>query len=685
MNRLFTIILFFSAFQSLSAQDTDTTRVLHEVVIQAYQYDRPLSEIPASVGFAGQKELERFNNTSILPVVNAIPGVRMEERSPGSYRLSLRGSSLRSPFGVRNVKVYWNDLPFTDPGGNTYLNSLDFSSIQSLEVIKGPGSSLYGAGTGGVLLLRNAPKAGSGFEASTLAGSFGLFRYLLNAHTRSEQSGVSVQYTHQQSDGYREQTAMERKAIQIQADFGTPEESLLSANILYSDLLYETPGALTKAQFLENPEQARPRGGPNAGAVEQKATVYNKTFYAGFNHDYHWDKQWSTRTGVYGSFTDFDNPTIRNYERRVEHSFGGRTSTQYQFGKGKLNFGAEYQYGFSPVKVYDNNQGQSGALQTDDEITTKTWFVFSQLEFFLPADFFLTVGGSMNKLQVDFSRLSNVPPAEDERDFDLVFSPRIALLKKINSNFSVYGSFSQGYSPPTIQELYPSAGFFDQGLDPEKGNNIEVGLHSQLLKTISLHVAAYNFRLRQTIVNRRDTTQAGDPEYFINAGTTRQNGIEATLAWSPVGSLPSRISDLRVWVSYTRNDYTFSDYERDTIRYTGNSLTGVPPTTLTGGIDLWVDNGLYLNVTANYTDHIPLNDANSEFASDYFLLGARVGYKTKLGRSFPIEIFGGADNVLDKRYSLGNDLNAVGGRYYNAAPTRNFYAGLKIQGIFQKE
>jgi iron complex outermembrane receptor protein len=50
----------------------------------------------------------------------------MEERSPGSYRLNIRGSSLRSPFGVRNVKIYYNNIPFTDPGGNTYLNSLAF-------------------------------------------------------------------------------------------------------------------------------------------------------------------------------------------------------------------------------------------------------------------------------------------------------------------------------------------------------------------------------------------------------------------------------------------------------------------------------------------------------------------------------------------------------------------------------
>jgi iron complex outermembrane receptor protein len=56
---------------------------------------------------------------------------------------------------VRNVKFYWNGIPFTDASGNTPLNSLDYGAVQSMEIIKGPGSSLYGAGTGGVVLLQS--------------------------------------------------------------------------------------------------------------------------------------------------------------------------------------------------------------------------------------------------------------------------------------------------------------------------------------------------------------------------------------------------------------------------------------------------------------------------------------------------------------------------------------------------
>ena len=107
---------------------------MDEVIIKAFAADRTVNEVPSAIAVLTYKELNRFNNTSLVPALNTIAGVQMEERSPGSYRLAIRGSSLRSPFGIRNVKVYWNFLPFTDGGGNTYLNSLDFSSINSLEI-----------------------------------------------------------------------------------------------------------------------------------------------------------------------------------------------------------------------------------------------------------------------------------------------------------------------------------------------------------------------------------------------------------------------------------------------------------------------------------------------------------------------------------------------------------------------
>jgi iron complex outermembrane receptor protein len=681
MLKFLRLLLVFAFFPlSSGAQENiginDTTITLNEVTVHAFQYERKLLDVPAAVGQLNEKDLERFNNTSFLPVLNTIAGVRMEERSPGSYRLSVRGSTLRSPFGVRNVKIYFNDLPFTDPGGNSYLNLLDFNSIRQVEVIKGPGGSLYGAGTGGVLIMNtNSPgKDQSSLGFSVVGGSYGLVRYSLSAHTSSDNATFDIQYAHQQADGYREQSQMIRDAIQMTGSIFTDEKRNLGLNMFYTDLYYQTPGGLTAAQYDEDPSQARPAGGPNPGAIEQKAAVYNKTFYGGLSHDYKWNNKWSNKTSVYGTFSQFENPAIRNFEKRAESSLGGRTNTQFDFTKGKLNFGVEFQQGYSTINVYDNNDGQSGLLQNNDEISSTTGIVFSQLEFFLPYEFFLTIGASLNFYTVNYERLSDSPPFQQRQNFDPELSPRIALLKKLNEHISFFGSVSRGFSPPTVAELYPSTSTFNDELEPESGTSYDVGIRGSIINnSLAFDITAYNFQLDETIVVRRTDDGA---DYFVNAGSTSQKGLEVVLSWDSFKG-DNFFTSLVPWIRYTYNRYQFSDYIQGVTDYSGNDLTGVSPNIVVAGLDLNTKVGVYGNLTYTYTDRIPLDDANSSYADAYQLLGFRAGYRHVFNRILVFDLFGGFDNLFDEKYSLGNDLNAVGGRYFNAAARRNFYVGIR--------
>jgi iron complex outermembrane recepter protein len=96
-------------------------------------------------------------------------------------------------------------------------------------------------------------------------------------------------------------------------------------------------------------------------------------------------------------------------------------------------------------------------------------------------------------------------------------------------------------------------------------------------------------------------------------------------------------------------------------------------------IDVELPKGCYVFFQHNFTSRIPLNDANTAYAKKYHLLQTKVGYRNlRIGR-VPVEIFAGADNLLNENYSLGNDLNALGGRYFNAAAKRNFYGGLALR------
>jgi iron complex outermembrane receptor protein len=415
---LLLFVLVATSVTVFSQEPVDSIKTLNEVTIRAYEADRPLLEVPASIGLVLKSDLDRFSNTSLVSAVNALPGIRMEERSPGSYRFSIRGSSLRSPFGVRNVKAYWNELPITDPGGNTYLNQFDANSIEQIEIIKGPGSSIYGAGTGGVLLLKSpTTKKENTLTGSWISGSYGLQNYQLALNQGNDKTSHYLGYQHQQADGYREQTRMVRDQINSTFRFRVSDKEELETAIFYTDLYYETPGGLTQSEYDSDPQQARPGTGTQPGAVEQQASVALKSFYAGVSHQYHFSKALHNRTGVYGNFIQFNNAAIRNYERRAEQNFGVRTVTDFSFPLAnwntKLLGGGEFMSGFSPIKTYENLQGTPGSLQSDDEVNTLQYNIFGQAEFTKDA-WVITGGLSVNWVSYKSLELSNAPVNQQE-------------------------------------------------------------------------------------------------------------------------------------------------------------------------------------------------------------------------------------------------------------------------------
>jgi len=134
MQRVVLSVLVSFLFSSSFGQNEkgDSAHVLEPVMVTAFEQQIPIQRSPVAVGVLTRNNADFANKTSLLSGFNTISGVRMEERSPASYRINIRGSSLRSPFGVRNVKVYWNDIPVTDPGGNTYFNQFAFNNFSCL-------------------------------------------------------------------------------------------------------------------------------------------------------------------------------------------------------------------------------------------------------------------------------------------------------------------------------------------------------------------------------------------------------------------------------------------------------------------------------------------------------------------------------------------------------------------------
>ena len=665
------------SFTSLAQQTADSSQTLGEVVVKAFEQSQSIKKVPAAIILINKARLDRFNNTSILPALNSTPGVRMEERSPGSYRMNVRGSTLRSPFGVRNVKVYWNDIPFTDPGGSTYLNQLSFFNFNSLEIIKGPAGSLYGAGTGGAILINSYPEQNIPvFSANFLYGSYDLGSLNVQLNQGKEIFRNTLNYSHQQSHGYRDHTSMHRDVATWQTQIASGKKETLRFNFLYGDLFYETPGALTKAEYLSNPKAARPAAGAFPSADKAKAAIFQKTWLGAFTNHYSFNNNFENNFVFYGAFSNIKNPTFRNYEARREPHFGGRTFFTWKPNtkktETKIVFGGEMQKGFFNVRTYTNVSGRPGTTLTNDDVNNNVWSIFSQADLRIKHDINITAGLSINKSSIKIHRLSDPSLAIQKRVYKNEAAPRIAVSKKIFSDLYVFGSVAKGFSPPTSAEVLPSTSTISTNLNAEHGINYEIGLKSSFLKRrLYAEINAFYYQLKNAIVQRRDASNA---DYFINAGATKQKGIESQLTY--VLQNNSVFNGSRIWISHTYNDFTYKSFKQLTNDYNGKRLPSVAKHTIAAGADINTNRGFYVNITYYYSDPIYLNDANTEVASSYNLLGARIGWRKITQKKNKFDFFAGVDNAFDVTYSLGNDINAAGGRYYNLAAGRNFYFGL---------
>jgi len=673
---------------SFAQAQQDSIRRLNQVTIRPYFSNQSLIRSTGTIGLIDSGTLNKQSGNSFVSAVNTIPGVRMEERSPGSYRLSIRGSLLRSPFGIRNIKIYMDDFPLTDAGGNSYLNALDVAGASQLQILKGPQSSIYGANSGGVILIQpqgtNVPTDSTSVALKLESGSFGAFHQNALLQHKSGKYKLSITQAYQRSDGYRDHSNMDRKYFQALQKWDYTKNANLKALLFYSDLHYNTPGGLTEAQYQQNPKLSRPAAGQIKSAIDQKAGIYSKTLYGGISNNWIINGNFKHVISVFSSYTDFKNPFITNYEKRKEFTLGLRSYLEYTRNTShvewKFNLGLESMKTGTDFDNYDNNYGQRGAVQASDKLNANSNFAFAHLSIDLLQKLFIELSASANLYGYNYKSIAPVAIPKKTNRFDIQFMPRVALSYKIDDQLSLRTSVSKGYSPPSLAEVRASNNVINVDLQPEYGWNYETGVRYEgVNKRLFVDVTGFYYNLKNAIVRRTVLVNEKEAEYFINAGGTKQWGLESSLAFwiIPLNNIHF-VKGLQLKNSYTLSHFKFDQYLDKTNNFSGNHLTGVPKTTIVSSTDLQLPKSFSVFLQHNYTSSIPLNDANTVYARKYHLVQAKIGKKNLYIGNVPFEIYIGADNILNEKYSLGNDLNALGGRYFNVAATRNFYGGLLI-------
>ena len=457
--------------------------------------------------------------------------------------------------------------------------------------------------------------------------------------------------------------------------FGKHQLTILA---FYTDVFYQPPGGITNLQMQPNPRLSRQATATLPSAITQKTSIANKTIFAGLSDNWQLSRQSTLKAFASLNNTVFENPFITNYEQRNETNAGLGLQWQLKLPLAKMEWtnGAEWLFNHSKIDNYGNKKGVVDTIQYKDDLHARQWTIFSQLQWQPFLKWQIQAGFSLNSQLVDFVRNTDNPILKTQKSTNPIIAPRLGISFQLSKEVNAYAIVSFGYSPPSLAEIRPSDGKFYGDLQPERGWNKEIGLKGFLWNNqLQFDLAYYHFYLKQAIVRRNN---AAGSEYFVNAGSTLQQGLEAYVKYKFIKNNSIKKWGLVAWSSYAFQPYKFDNYQQGTTVYSGNALTGVARNTWVTGIEWQWLKHYYLNLSMNAVDPIPLTDANDATAMAYQLVQVKTGYPF-IVRKWKLHVYAGIDNLLNQAYSLGNDINAAGKRYYNPAAEQNYFLGLNLQ------
>lgn len=664
---------------------------LNEVRVTGFNGNKTSKETAGAIALISAKDINRGNGMSLQSALNAIPGVRMDQSTLSEARISIRGNGVRSSFGIRNIKIYVNEIPVTEADGTTRLESIDVNGIGMAEVIKGPASSIYGAGTGGVInfKLQRAPYQEQSLEASALIGSFGLRRLATSYRNGGDKVNSYVSYGWQEYGGYRQHSNDMRRFLTGNFQLFPSNKRIITLMLNRTTQHSQIPGSLTADQMTADPRQA------NTSNLDKQAGRYQNWTRIGLGQQYTFNDQFSNHTSVFTYFYDLDHPLAYAYLRNFHQSLGGRTrfsyNPQFSLFATRFDFGAEFIEGLTKGTQFVNNKGHEGAVNSTIDYRNTQYVLFYQSETALGPQTALTVGLSYNNLKYKVNDYLK-PQQSGTKKFDPQASPRVAISHNFSKALSLHASVSSGFSPPSSSEIKQIDGSINPVLQAEKALNYELNAKGNLFRSkLAYDLALFKMDMKGELIAQ--SVQQGITIYH-NSGKTSHNGVELSLSYQLLETTAESGSiSLRPFAALTYSDFSFKDYKtlnaqgEATADFSGNKLTGIAPWVVNIGVDLESKFGLYFYGTYFYNDRLPLNDANSVYNPSNEIWNAKIGYRKKLQKFLEVNVYGGVDNLLNRKFSSIVALNAVGFNgaqpaYFNPSPTINGYGGLNIKYLF---
>jgi iron complex outermembrane recepter protein len=641
--------------------------VIDEIIVTADFRERPATEIPSSVTVMDASFIEAMAIQHFEELVNLVPNLNWSGDGHRARYFQIRGvGELEQYQGAPNPSIGFliDDIDFSGIG--TIATLFD---MQSIEVLRGPQSSRYGANAlGGLIYMRSTePSAERDGRVQMSAGgddAFSLGAAFSGAINDTETATFRLSAHKYESNGFRDNTYLNRKDTNgrdettFRARLRFEPSDRIAANVA---LMYSKINDGYDAFSLDN-SYTMLSDKPGKDAQESLGTSLRldwKEFGIGsltsitsvassdidFSYDADWgnDVSWGAVTYDYISASNRERQTLSQEFRYVtENWLFGMYALDMNEDLATLNKGVYYDpfYDFSDSLDYT----------FDSSYDARNIAIFGQYNNALNSSTRLSAGLRIERRNTDYYDTDGLQADPSET----LWGGELGVVHDYSDTFTTFATFSKAYK---------SSGF-NLGAVPENvrffGDEalwmIEIGIKSMLLdNSLSLNASVFHQWRSDQQVRTSFQLERGDPTTFgfatLNVDEARASGIEAELSW-----LPNDDWELYANVGFLDGSFRKVPPDLGIDTLLGRSQAHAPRYTLAAGIVYRNASGLFARIDATAKDDFYFDVSHDQKSRSYSLVNVRVGYE---GESWLVSLW--ARNLLDRNY-------AVRGFYFGNEP-----------------
>ena len=661
---------------------------LNTVVTSATRSGQQLGNVPAAVSVVSADVIQATGrrNTNLEEALRTVPGLVVRDQLGGASRvtIAIRGAGSSNAFGVRSIRLLIDGIPKNNAGGSGQdLANLDMASVQSIEVLRGPASTLHGNQAGGVVAVTTevggeTPRR----QLQVLGGSYGFAR--VHGKATGQAFGGAVSYLasawRTQQEGYRANSNFDQTGFSSKLVYRPDERSTITGVMSYDNLGQDVSGGLTEQEFRTRPRLADSTSFLSVGGRRLDNFGRLDEFRFGLNVQRSLGGTEQVETQIFYVPRATRSPSQAQYIQQSFVNRGANVRLLSTRGLGSLGnrFTAGIDFQDTPIQTATTGRaGTTSAGRTfsvfDEGATTVGVYALDELA--LHRDVTLTAGLRYDNIRFrQQNQLLTV--VTRPRTFTRV-TPKVGLTWRATPALSTYANFSESFEAPVIGQLRnspsPDGEFVtNQVVRPLTVRTYELGTRGAAGRA-SFEAVVFRQSLRDQPVNvsfARPAPATGQFAALVNAAEVRQWGVET-------GAQIVLTSALTLAGTYTYSDFAYTRYVAGTNDFTGNALPGIPRHNAFAELRYRDARGLTGGVEVQSVGQFFLTDANTVTNPAYQVVNLRLGWERALGAA-QVSPFVAVNNLLSEEYSSQPQINAALGRYFNPLPGANFSAGLRV-------